>query len=464
MDELMKPTVLYKSWPRYCTSLSLLIILLSSCIHLPETIRDIHDIPQDHTQHITADYLFMSEEDQKISDAKYNILFFSPWHRTKPVRSLESVRKSFHALELNPGYGENKREHEVSWVTGLLDNAALDHYPNAGFPGITLYNTDLRILPTHKPVFRSAGGYPFDRLQESLIAPHTPLYISHISRDRAWFLVETPYANGWIDVRHVLRVDETFMQKWQNGSYAVVIEDEIPVYDDQSHFLFKAPLGAIFPAVGETDHAVRILHASADANRKAVIRESRIKKDAIAIKPLRMTGINMARVANRLMMKPYGWGGLYENRDCSATLRDLFAPFGIWLSRHSSDQAKRDGHFFDLASLSPEEKKNTILRRGIPYMTLLWMKGHIMLYIGQFQGEPLVFHNFWGVTTTNLWGIHGRLIVGHTAITTLHPARVFHYALPGENSFLQNIIGMTRIGDIKNTNGLRDLQPEFTAD
>jgi len=449
MDGVMKPIVLNKLWPWYYAALSLLIILLSACTHMPETIRDIHDIPQDHTQYITADYLFMSEEDQKISDAKYNILFFSPWHRTKPVRSLESVRKSFHAFELNPGYGENKRKHDVSWVPGLLDNADLGHYPNAGFPGITLYNADLRVLPTHKPVFRSAGGYPFDRLQESLIAANTPVYISHISRDRAWFLVETPYAHGWIDVRHILRVDENFMQKWQNGSYAVIIKDEIPVYDDQSHFLFKAPLGALFPAIGETDHAIRVLHASTDVDRKAVVKESLITKDAIAIKPLSMTGANMARVANRLMMEPYGWGGLYENRDCSSMLKDFFAPFGIWLSRHSSDQAKRDGHFIDLASLSPEEKKKTILRQGIPYMTLLWMKGHIMLYIGQYRGEPIVFHNFWGVTTTNFWGIRDRLIVGHAAITTLRPARVFPYASPGENNFLQNVIGMTLIGDTK---------------
>jgi len=449
MDGVMKPIVLNKLWPWYYATLSLLIILLSACTHMPETIRDIHDIPQDHTQYITADYLFMSEEDQKISDAKYNISFFSPWHRTKPVRSLESVRKSFHAFELNPGYGENKRKHDVSWVPGLLDNADLGHYPNAGFPGITLYNADLRVLPTHKPVFRSAGGYPFDRLQESLIAANTPVYISHISRDRAWFLVETPYAHGWIDVRHILRVDENFMQKWQNGSYAVIIKDEIPVYDDQSHFLFKAPLGALFPAIGETDHAIRVLHASTDVDRKAVVKESLITKDAIAIKPLSMTGANMARVANRLMMEPYGWGGLYENRDCSAMLKDFFAPFGIWLSRHSSDQAKRDGHFIDLASLSPEEKKKTILRQGIPYMTLLWMKGHIMLYIGQYRGEPLIFHNFWGVTTTNFWGVRDRLIVGHAAITTLRPARVFPYASPGENNFLQNVIGMTLIGDTK---------------
>jgi len=449
MNNNIKPIGLNNLLPFYYASLSLLIVLLSACTHTPETIRDILDIPQDHTQYIAADHLLMSEEDQKRADAKYNASFFSPWHRTKPARTSESVRKSFHTFELNPGYGENKRKHEVSWVIGLLDNADLNHYPNTGFPGITLYNADLRILPTHKPVFRSAGGYPFDRLQESLIAANTPIYISHISADRAWFLVETPYAYGWIDVRNVALVDENFMQNWENGSYAVMIEDEIPVYDDQSHFLFKAPLGALFPVIGETDHAITILHASTDTNRKAVIKESHITKNAIAIKPLRMTGANMALVANSLMMEPYGWGGLYENRDCSAMLRDLFAPFGIWLSRHSSDQAKRDGHFIDLASLSPEEKKKTILRQGLPYMTLLWMKGHIMLYIGQYQGEALVFHNFWGVTTTNFWGIRDRLIVGHAAITTLRPARVFRYASPVENNFIQNVIGMTLIGDTK---------------
>ena len=38
--------------------------------------------------------------------------------------------------------------------------------------------------------------------------------------------------------------------------------------------------------------------------------------------------------------QPYGYGGLYDNRDCSAMTRDLFAPFGLYLPRNSSEQAR----------------------------------------------------------------------------------------------------------------------------
>jgi cell wall-associated NlpC family hydrolase len=66
-------------------------------------------------------------------------------------------------------------------------------------------------------------------------------------------------------------------------------------------------------------------------------------------------------MANELIGEAYGWGGLYQNRDCSAMVRDMFSPFGIWLPRHSEDQAREGGEFIDLTTFSPEEKEKVIL-------------------------------------------------------------------------------------------------------
>ena len=85
--------------------------------------------------------------------------------------------------------------------------------------------------------------------------------------------------------------------------------------------------------------------------------------------------LNAVKIANELIDEPYGWGGLYGNRDCSAMTRDFFAPFGIWLPRHSEDQAKKVGTYIDLQNLEPEQKEKIILEQGIPYLSLLWRKG-----------------------------------------------------------------------------------------
>ena len=424
--------------------IALSILFLSGCAGgKPETIRDIREIPQDHAYFIDSDRTYITDTRQQKLDTRYNARYFAPWHYEKTALTLPQVIRPFQKFEKNPGYGENRRKRDAAWIRSLRDYAGLDHYPNAGFAAITTDNTDLRVLPTRKPVFSHSDGYPFDRLQESLIAANTPLFISHITADRAWFLVETPYVHGWVKSRDVAFADPDFIGKWEKGRYAVVIQDKTPLYDDQRHFLFKAPLGSIFPFLEEAGDTVRIMVAFADLDRKAVIRTTLIPKGAATEKPLKMTGSNLIKVANELINETYGWGGIYENRDCSAMMKDLYAPFGIWLSRHSADQAKKDGVFIDLENFLPEEKERIIMQRGIPYLTLLWIKGHIMLYIGIHKGHPLVFHNFWGARTTNFLGRPESKIVGHAAITTLQPGRELNHFLSSEGGYLHKIAGMT---------------------
>ena len=103
-------------------------------------------------------------------------------------------------------------------------------------------------------------------------------------------------------------------------------------------------------------------------------------------------------------------------------IRDLFTPFGLWLPRNSKEQAEA-GRFISIRNLSPAEKEAQIIRQGMPWRTLLWTPGHIMLYIGVHQGQPLIFHNFWSIRTQDADGNKGKLIVGQAAVTTLHPGR-----------------------------------------
>jgi hypothetical protein len=66
-----------------------------------------------------------------------------------------------------------------------------------------------------------------------------------------------------------------------------------------------------------------------------------------------------------------------------------------------------------------------------------------MLYIGSYQDRVLVFHNFWGVRTKDFLGRETRKIVGHAAITTLHPGIEFQDGDKPEGDYLNGILGMT---------------------
>lgn len=428
------------------------VFLLSGCVKPSETIKDIREIQQDHLVYIDP-----SAADREIAepgilekmDARFDALYFTPWHQSLTASSAapNKLTQIFDWYEKNPGFGENGRIYKKSFLSSLRSNAGLDAYPNAGYAAITTDNTDLRVLPTHKPYFRKFNhlyqGYPFDKLQESVIAANTPLFVSHVTGDKAWVLAETPYATGWISSRHVASVSADFMKQWEKRSYAVIIRDKTPVYDDSGLFLFEAPLGSLFPYAEDGPNPTGILVATADIHRKAVIKTSSIPREAATAKPMKLTPLNLARIANEMMGEAYGWGGLYRDRDCSATIRDMFVPFGIWLPRHSEDQAKAGGEFIDLQNLSPEERENEILKRGIPYLTLIWKKGHIMLYIGKHQGKALVFHNFWAVRTMDWLGRQGGQIVGHAAITTLHPGEELQGSDAQKYDYLNSVLGMT---------------------
>jgi len=432
---------------------------LAGCIKPPpETIKDILDLKQDHLFYIdqnTSDHEITAPGIQKEIDIRFNTLYFAPWHQSAPIYPREKLTEAFGWYEKIPGYGENGRKHKKSWFATLRKNAWLSVYPNAGYAAITTENTDLRILPTHKPFFTGLNsvrfGYPFDKIQQSMVAANTPVFISHITKDKAWVLAETPYATGWIPSRSVARASSDFMKAWENGRYTIIIRDKTALYDDTGQFLFHAPLGSLFPEIEENADDITILVAVADVHRQAIAKTTLVSKEAAVLKPLKITPFNLARMANELIHEAYGWGGLYQNRDCSSMIKDMFAPFGIWLPRNSADQAKQGGEFLDLQNITPEEKENMILKRGVPYLTLIWKKGHIMLYIGERQGKALVFHNIWSVHVKDWRKREKRLIIGHAAITTLYPGMELQNGDMQKNDYLNSILGMTLLAKTGNS-------------
>ena len=407
------------------------------------------DLPQNlsfYLKQSLADQELISPADQRGLDKKFNQSFFAPWHREGTRLEKEEALARFKRYSENLGYGENKQKHAKEWVETLARNANLETYPNAGFAAITIANTDLRELPTHRPHFssftRAGEGYPFDNLQYSAIAANTPIFVSHLSRDRDWALAVSHDGTGWVPAVDIVSIDQNFVITWENAPLIAITKDEVPLSDQDGVFRFKASIGSLFPKVGEDAEPFQILIAVADENRKGLIKKVSLSKKQGVIKPYRLSSSNLAALANDLLHKPYGWGGIYGNRDCSATLKDLFAPFGIWLPRDSKDQAAQ-GTFVSLKGLPPKEKEKTILRDGIPFLTLIWMKGHIMLYIGNYRGKAVVFHNLWGVRTKDPRGRDGRKVIGQSVISTLYLGMDLPDADRSYGDLLNRVEGMT---------------------
>ena len=126
-------------------------------------------------------------------------------------------------------------------------------------------------------------------------------------------------------------------------------------------------------------------------------------------------------------------------------LRDLFMPFGIWLPRTSADQIASAKHRLELTGKPPQEKEETIRRQAVPFLTLLYKPGHIMLYIGLDPiGRPLIFHNAWSIRVKDDAGERLQFI-GKAVVTTLEPGK--ELGIVNGYTLLEEITIMMRITD-----------------
>ena len=349
---------------------------------------------------------------------------FRPWHDPVPLYPAEKVFWGIQAFEGRELFGQNTRQRDPEWFQALVRLSDCASYPNADFKAVTVTHADLRVMPTREPAFFDFSlpgeGYPFDMFQNSALWAGTPVHVSHVSLDGAWVLAEAGLVYGWLPVGDVARVGEGLARELESGEYLTPVRDGAPVSDEGGVHSFSTRVGSLHPLVGQGNGGWAVLTAVRDAQGRARARRATVPMEAGRRFPVPLVPEEIAGLAGTMTGQPYGWGGMYWKRDCSALLRDLFAAFGLWLPRNSSGQA-RAGLVIPLEGLTMRDKEQAILETGLAWATLLHRPGHTMLYIGEHEGRPVVWHAMWGAKTRTPFRGEGRLVVGQTVVTTLTP-------------------------------------------
>ncbi|STX50733.1 SH3 domain of the SH3b1 type [Legionella busanensis] len=312
------------------------------------------------------------------------------------------------------GYGENFRPYTSKWVTKIAQNIDLDQLDNLTYHsnnrGIAIDNLYARSLPTNDVYFYHhkipGQGYPFDNLQQSALWAGTPVYILAQSKDGAWLLILTPEYIAWVNSKGIARTNNDFVTKWQaaaQNKMAAIIRPDTQLLNEKRQFLLTSYPGAVFPA-HQDKNTLRLLVPVANTKRQALIKEATVTSKQAVIMPLVATPHNFTKVMTNLIGRPYGWGGLYFYNDCSAELKNLFVPFGIWLPRHSSQQIQM-GRQVDLSLLPAKDRLDFLAAQGKPFMTIVYVGGHVVLYIGTLPNPNnpsvsmiMTYQNIWGLT------------------------------------------------------------------
>jgi hypothetical protein len=356
----------------------------------------------------------------------YKEAYYSVWAPEYVPETAAEVRWPFDVYTPEDAYGENLRPLPQSWFDAMLQEANWGRYGSVGKAAISLARLELRNFPTSKPLFHNpceAGeGFPFDYLQNSSVFADEPLYLSHYSRSGAWAYVLTSYATGWVPSDKIALIDTRKRRAWQARPLLALLGEQMPMHTEKGDYLFKGDTGMLLPLYSTAVDGFFADAVIVQGVRKARVIRTPVPNASAAVAPMVFSRGNLGRVIDTVMQTKYGWGGRFGDRDCSSTLRDVFAPFGLWLPRNSYQQSNV-GRVVSFEGMDDGEKLSKIKAEARPFETLLYLKGHILLYLGLYNGEPAVLHTIWGIKTVEGNGEFGRYIVGKTVISSLRFGR-----------------------------------------
>jgi hypothetical protein len=419
--------LLFKNFPLYL-SIPLLLLLAGCAGNINQhQLSDLEQFSQSPTTYLhleTSLQQLVPKEQQALRTTEFLKNHFLAWHSEAPLELSSDQFWANKWIVEKVVFAENLKPLPPERIRDLIDQTDEKSYPSLMCRAISLRRCSIRALPTKSPLYldpqKAGEGFPFDYLQHAVIPANTPLLVTHSSKDHDWFYVETALTSGWLPVADLAWVDDNFIRDFEGDRYVTQTLDNTKVTDALANFYFDSGIGSLLPVIETTTAKHHVLIATADENRQAQLQEASIPRTSAEEFPLPLTTKNIAILAERMMGQPYGWGDRYSGRDCSGTMRDLFAPFGLWLPRNSSKQAL-EGSVIALQELAPPQREQYLLDQGVPFLTLVRIPGHIMLYLGEYQGRAAVMHTLWGLRTKTLTGREGRWIIGQTVITGLEP-------------------------------------------
>lgn len=241
--------------------------------------------------------------------------------------------------------------------------------------GWTLRRTNMRMYPSAETIHK--GNPRIDYNQYTLLEPFTPLAILHISKDGEWFYVQSPFMRGWVNKRDVHTSTIEQLLKIMQMPFLVVANKGVT-------------LNGVYFGLGSK---VRYLEKK-DREYKVLLPDGSHMlleaKEGLAEGYLKFEEERVKSILESLLGTPYDWGGKEGRWDCSSLVQSLYAVFGAELPRNSAQQAKI-GKVVGNSFSSYQEFKDFL--RGLPpFRTLLFMKGHVMIY-GGIEGDDVVIYH-----------------------------------------------------------------------
>ncbi|MFP6218907.1 SH3 domain-containing protein [Helicobacter pylori] len=440
------------------------LFLFVGCMKKDFTLKDL-SLPQEASSYLASSqngsHNNQSIDPQALREnlkESYLKAWYSPWLDAKVKSNKKEVFWILKEMNKSTGYGEDLKPNAKAFNDELIKSMDIAHYPSAKIRAVVVRDSDVRAVPTNKPYYLSPKGYPFDRYQNSLIFQGTPVLVTHFNTDKTYAHIQSSFVYGWIKVSDLAYMHDKDIELLTHlKDYVMPIKDKIPLYTDYGGFYTNARVGELFALIPQSQNAsqkpqkkeLKAYGFLRDAKGYADLQSVILDEKDFFVFPKAFTSENMAYFIDTMLGQKYGWGGLLGNRDCSAFTRDSFANFGILLPRNSYAQSRYANNYMDLSSMKAKEKEDYILKNATPFGTLIYLKGHIMLYLGAYNHQAIVAHSIWSVQTQKHFKTLSHKI-GGVVITSLWLAEEHNGAFSKKKLLIDRVLGMSDLKDFVN--------------
>ncbi|WP_226667696.1 NlpC/P60 family protein [Microbulbifer aggregans] len=279
--------------------------------------------------------------------------------------------------------------------------------------GIAVQRASMRSYPTNVRVLKNSDDRDLDRFQETGVFPGQRLAILHESADGEWWFAVNYHYGAWIPKQAVALGERERINQWLERtprltvSGAQVRTNFNPEDTRTSEVALDMGVSLPLLSADEVGHSV---HGQNPYASYIVSLPVRGEAGELEFEPT-LIGRGRDVSVGHLPYKPslvlqqafkflgerYGWGHDYNGRDCTGFVGEVYKTFGIVMPRNSGQQGNSD--FAPTKRFEPDdhaarEKALTELAVG----DLIYIPGHVMMYIGEVNGEPYVIHDVTGMS------------------------------------------------------------------
>jgi cell wall-associated NlpC family hydrolase len=303
--------------------------------------------------------------------------------------------------------------------------------------GLVVQRASFRTFPTDLRVFSSEGDTDIDRFQETAEFPGTPVAIVHASKDRQWLFVVSPRYAAWTRRENVAEgtaaqvfgyADRTPYRVVTGATVQTVFTREVPAVsrlqlDMSTRVPLQTGLPPDQPVNGQSAYAAYTIRLPLrqDDGKLAFTPTLLQKNTDTAPDYLPLTPANIIRQAFKFLGERYGWGHGYDARDCSGFASDVYRSMGVQMPRNTSRQAISPALSHRTFTDADSREARIKAARQLQVGDLVFIPGHVMMVLGQRDGQPYVINDVAGMSYRLPDGSIRRVKLNSVAVTPLLP-------------------------------------------